>query len=322
MNLINQSAEVWKQGYTLADIWEHIARCTRVCYQTEKRNDGETGEEFCRRTILKNEPLNSPKNHLTMLEHGTIYLRYITKWTGNSFVEKYRNNPYSKVHNVAIPENNKNYKSYDGWVQDEFYITTNLRVLVENNWLDDLKYLSAPTKAHFKRYTVSCITNIGVSREFNHHRVHSIAEESTRYCNYNKRNDGQIKIGLPVWLDNDECVPYIEHHQYDAISTYCEEILNDNNDITPECWCDMDFYLFSITIAEWCYNALIKKGWKPQQAREVLPLATKTQLIHTAFIDDWDKFLALRYEGISGTPHPNMKALAKLIKDELDKIVE
>lgn len=314
MNLINQSAEVWKQGDTIADIWEHIARCTRVCYQTEKQNDGETGEEFCRRTILKNEPLNSPKNHLAMLEHGTIYLRYITKWTGNSFVEKYRNNPYSKVHNVAIPENDKNYKSFDGWVQDEFYITTNLRVLVENNWLDDLKYLCAPTKAHFKRYTVSCITNIGVSREFNRHRVHSIAEESTRYCNYNKRNDGQITFVVPAWWDG----PTGKVNEFINLDDRTIKINNEVYQISTR----EIAYLYSLKEAEYAYNVLIKNGWKPQQAREVLPLATKTQLIHTAFVDDWDDFLALRYEGISGTPHPNMKSLAKLIKDELDKIVE
>ena len=64
---------------------------------------------------------------------------------------------------------------------------------------------------------------------------------------------------------------------------------------------------------------LIRKGWKPQQAREVLPLATKTQLIHTAFVDDWKHFFALRADGVSGPPHPNAKLVAEPLKEEFIK---
>lgn len=179
--------------------------------------------------------------------------------------------------------------------------------------------MCVPTEHHAKRITVSFTTNIGVSREFNRHRVNSIAEESTRYCNYNKRNDGQIKIALPAWLLDEEHLPYIESHQFDNLISYCQEVCNDNNDINTECWCDMDFYLFSLTVSEYCYNMLIKKGWKPQQAREVLPLATKTQLIHTAFVDDWKHFFALRADGVSGSSHPNAALLAKPLKEEFIK---
>ena len=60
------------------------------------------------------------------------------------------------------------------------YVTTNLRVLVENNWLDDLKYLCEPTEYHEKRITVKFICDRGVSHEFVRHRVFSFAQESTR----------------------------------------------------------------------------------------------------------------------------------------------
>ena len=63
------------------------------------------------------------------------------------------------------------------------------------------------------------------------------------------------------------------------------------------------------------YLRLLNKGWKPQQAREVLPLSLKTQVVHTAFEDDWKDFIALRSDGISGAPHPNIKVLADKIKD-------
>lgn len=337
MEFIRPIAEIWEQDTNspLEGIWKHIARCTRVCYQSTPKNNGETDEEFVKRVILRTNSstgeLNFDKIHGAMLEHGTVYLKLeITpkncfskfeypsckftapyNWSDvvGSISAKYNRNEYSKVV----------YGKYDKGCRTNC-ITTNLRVIIENNWLEDLQFICAPTEHHAKRVTVSFTTNIGVSREFNRHRVDSPAEESTRYCNYNKRNKGQLNIGLPAWLLDDEHLPYLESHQFDTLTSYCEEYLNDNNDINPECWCDMDFYLFSLTVAEYCYNMLIKKGWKPQQAREVLPLATKSQLIHTAFVDDWKHFFALRADGVSGPPHPNAELLAKPLKEEFIKL--
>ena len=300
MKLILPNVEIWKQGTTLEDIWKHIARCTRVCYQSTPKENGETDEKFVKRVILRPDSstgrLDFDKIHGAMLEHGTVYLIAPRL---SSFTACYVANKYSKVviHN------------------DNAYITTNLRVIYEYGYLDDLKYICAPTEHHVKRVTVSFTTNIGVSREFNRHRVNSIAEESTRYCNYNKRNDGQIKIGLPAWLLDDENMGYIEHHADDDLHSYCTDIA-DGDDTN---WCDIDYYLFALSCAEYCYNNLICKGWKPQQAREVLPLATKSQLIHTAFIDDWKHFFALRADGVSGPVHPNAKLLAMPLKQEFIK---
>lgn len=303
MELVRPSVEIWEQGNTLEDMWKHIAKCTRVCYQSTPKNNGETDEEFVKRVILRTNPstgrLEFDKIHGAMLEHGTVYLMCRADEEGPG-LDKYDYNKYSKFI----------YKDFNS------YVTTNLRVIYENDWLDDLKYICSPTEHHVKRVTVSFITNIGVSREFNRHRVNSIAEESTRYCNYNKRNDGQIKIGIPAWLDNETNKSYLESHQFDELYSYCTEIADGDDTY----WCDIDYYLFALTCAEYCYNNLIRKGWKLQQAREVLPLATKTQLIHTAFIDDWKHFFALRADGISGPPHPNAALLAKPLKEAFIKL--
>ena len=300
MELITPSVEIWEQGTSspVEDMYAHIARCTRVCYQSEKKGD-ESEEDFVKRVILRHEPWSSEANHLAMLEHGSVYLKRPIDWADsdyNIFETFYEINPYSKV-------------SYDN--SNNCYVSTNLRVLIENKRLYDLKYVCVPSDYHFRRVTVSFITNIGVSREFNRHRVNSIAEESTRYCNYNKRNDGQIKIGLPAWLLGEEHLPYIESHQFDSLVSYCDDICTEDD----KNWSNIDYYLFALTTAEYCYNMLIKKGWTPQKAREVLPLATKTQLIHTAFADDWKHFIALRADGISGPVHPNAKLLAAPLKE-------
>ena len=333
MELIKPSVEIWEQGNTLEDIWKHIARCTRVCYQSTPKNDGETDEKFVKRVILKGNLLwrgtDFDKIHGSMLEHGTVYL-YLETGPNNVFSKfeypsahftagynwsdvvghiraKYKNNKYSKVNTAWIGKETRG-----------TFITTNLRVIYENDWLEDLQFICNPSGYHAKRVTVSFTTNIGVSREFNRHRVNSIAEESTRYCNYNKRNDGQIKIGLPAWLLDEDNMEYVERHADDTLYSYCEDIV-DKTAIRANGWCDIDYYLFALTCAEYCYNNLIRLGWKPQQAREVLPLATKSQLIHTAFVDDWKHFFALRADGVSGPPHPNAALIAKPLKEEFIK---
>ena len=316
MELIKPSVEIWEQGTALEDMWKHIARCTRVCYQSTPKNNGETDEEFVKRVILRPDSstggLNFDKIHGAMLEHGTIYLAipyedFETLSHYRGCAGKYNEVEFTKYSKVTMMRGTHN------------YVTTNLRVIYENGWLYDLKYLCVPTEYHAKRVTVSFTTNIGVTREFNRHRVNSIAEESTRYCNYNKRNDGQIKIGLPAWLLDDENMEYVERHMDDDLYSYCEDIV-DKTAIGANGWCDIDYYLFALTCAEFCYNNLIAKGWKPQQAREVLPLATKSQLIHTAFIDDWKHFFALRADGVSGPPHPNAKLVAEPLKQEFIKL--
>lgn len=330
MELIKPKAEIWEQGTTIEDMWKHIAKCTKVCYQSTPKNDEETDEEFVKRVILRLDSstgrLNFDKIHGAMLEHGTVYLYLETgpnnvfskfEYPSANFTARYN---WSDVvgHIRAKYKSNKYSKVNTAWLGKEIrgtFITTNLRVIYENNWLEDLQFVCNPSDYHIKRVTVSFTTNIGVTREFNRHRVNSIAEESTRYCNYNKRNDGQIKIGLPAWLLDNENINYIEHQADNNFHSYCTDIANGDD----SSWYTITYYLFALKCAEYCYNNLISKGWKPQQAREVLPLATKSQLIHTAFIDDWKHFFALRADGVSGIPHPNAKLVAEPLKQEFIK---
>ena len=75
----------------------------------------------------------------------------------------------------------------------------------------------------------------------------------------------------------------------------------------------------SIFTASKQYLELINQGWQPQQAREVLPLCTATEIIHTAFTSDWKHFFDLRYFGTTGKPHPNMIELSTLMKEEAER---
>jgi thymidylate synthase (FAD) len=76
----------------------------------------------------------------------------------------------------------------------------------------------------------------------------------------------------------------------------------------------------SCASAEVSYNKLISLGCKPQEARNVLPLATKCDMIMTGFVDDWKHFFALRADGVTGAPHPQAKELAEPLKQEFIKL--
>ena len=312
MKIIHPSVEYWSQANTLDGIWKHAARCARVCYQSAHTKEDESAKDFLLRTIAKNGFKKDKSNHMSVLEHATVYLVVNIQ---NPFYPhmcyKYKDNHYSKTCNLIIND------TIEG-----ICITTNLRVIIENDWLDDLKFITDDISNHVKRYTFSFITNLGVSRELNRHRCHSISEESTRYCNYSKDKFGNgLTFIIPEWLDLEECniddtdKDFIHlPNQYRFDGTLANLVDGDKNLTVEGEW------LAANVRAQIHYLNLLKKGWKPQQAREVLPLSLKTQVVHTAFEDDWKDFIALRSDGISGAPHPNIKILADKVKELIEQM--
>nr|DAK43482.1 MAG TPA: Thymidylate synthase complementing protein [Crassvirales sp.] len=319
MKIIHPSVEYWSQANTLDGIWKHAVRCARVCYQSAHTKEDESAKDFLLRTIAKNGFKKDKSSHMSVLEHATVYIKVTNKEGGYyDLKDKYLRNSYSKVMIDVYTSNPID----SGIPYAEALITTNLRVIIENEWHDDLQYICKPTQHHIKRYTFSFITNLGVSRELNRHRCHSISEESTRYCNYSKDKFGNgLTFIIPEWLDLEECniddtdKDFIHlPNQYRFDGTLANLVDGDKNLTVEGEW------LANNVRAQIHYLNLLKKGWKPQQAREVLPLSLKTQVVHTAFEDDWKDFIALRSDGISGAPHPNIKVLADKVKELIEQM--
>lgn len=290
MKLINQNVEEWHCGYTLPEIWSHIAKCARTCYQSEPRNNGETDEEFVKRVILRNHSLEEIgesrelqlKLHLSCLEHGTVYLNIPCEEDTLTAIRFFENNIYSK-HNCST--------------NARYHITTNMRVVIENNLMNVLHYITKPNVFHCLRTTFNITTDIGVARELARHRTHSISEESTRYCNYSKdKFNNELTFIKPCLLDDEKLKLYGDYHT----------VIRDKS---PE-----SIFIANLNNIEKDYLDLIKLGWTPQQARQILPLSTKVQTIHTAFESDWAEFISLRADACSGSVHPNMKVIADKIK--------
>ena len=212
--------------------------------------------------------------HGAMLEHGTVYMQIDTfldipeDKKLDKRVHQYDSNRFTKVNSMYIGQG--------CW---RYYITTNLRVLVENDWLDDLKYVCKPTEYHAKRITAKFICDRGVSHEIVRHRTMSFAQESTRYCNYSKSKFGQeLTFIEPAWEFPSSDIINIKER--------FEAILGE---------------------AEANYMELITLGFKPQEARAVLPNALKTEIVVTAFIEDWKHFFELRCDSAA---HPDIRKLA------------
>lgn len=279
MKIQNPQYEIWMQNPGELGIYQQIERAGRVCYKSENNTTEDSAKPFVGRMI--------EHEHFAMLEHGTVYMT-----CNHGELPLYANNKFSHVNTI------------DG----KDYITTNLRVMAENKTLEDLKYRTDFEKGkHELRITVHFTTQIAITREYNRHRANSMAEQSTRYCNYTKNKFGsEISINLPTWVKGD-----LETNDEKFVEL-CEDVANEEtNDWTP-----IDAWLFANQAAEFAYMKLIAMGCKPQEARVILPLDTNTELVHTAFVSDWKHFFDLRALGTTGAPHPDAKILAEPLYEE------
>lgn len=297
MRIVKPNFEIWEQSAGLKGVYKQIERVGRVCYKSEDKITEGSAKPFVDRMIKS--------GHGAMLEHGTVYLAMpmetILPIEANGW-GKYTLNPYSKGFKVC---------EVDG--QRRVAITTNLRVLVENNWLDDLKYICEPTKYHERRITVHFVCDRGVSHEFVRHRVMSFAQESTRYCNYSKdKFDNELTFIIPNWSQIPE-------------GNYPCHINRDSAELVTEGWNFKDrgideagkLLIMNFGIVEHDYMTLLKYfNWKPQEARTVLPNSLKTELVVTGFTSDWNHFFDLRARGTTGAPHPQAKELAEPLMKE------
>ena len=118
--------------------------------------------------------------------------------------------------------------------------------------------------------------------------------------------NNEISVVLPEELSDPELEPWLENCDKDRLKELAEELLNDNMN-----WGILQNWLFANLACEYSYMNLIRLGWKPQQARRVLPLDLTTELVHTAFVSDWQHFFDLRALGTTGAPHPDVKALVE-----------
>ena len=293
MKLIKQSFQfVNQKGFTLKDIYKHIEYCARISYKSQDKITDTSYEKFV--NMLES------RGHDRPLEFGTVYLTLRgddTNALRNIFT--YTENPWTKIRKQVIKA------EYDPNTHVVLnHVTTNYRVIVENHLEEDLKYLCEPTEYHYKRYTVHMVLDRGVMDEFRTHVGLSHLAESTRYCNYSKDKFGNaITFIKPCWLDDEKLKLYGPYHT----------VIRDKS---PE-----SIFIANLNNVERDYLDLIKLGWTPQQARSILPLGIKSELISCGFEDAWENFMRRRSPKY-GDPgaHPMAAEIADKLCEEFFKL--
>lgn len=298
MKLIKPNLEILEQQPGLDGIYKQIELAGRTCYRSEDKITKDSAKAFVDRMIKS--------QHYAMLEHGTVYL-YCKADEDNNPLEDYFHNPYSK----AIWIGQGKYA--------DVYVTTNMRVLVEHNCLDDLKYLCEPTEYHEKRITVKWTLDRVTGESFLRHRVFSFARESTRYCNYSKDKFGnEITFMIPTYVDDipDNTVLHDRMEVDDYVWGDISKQIEEKGSATIKTSEFTRTFLYSSIDAELNYIHLINKGYKPQQARQLLPFSVHSPLVMTGFESDWKHFFSLRSPkyGAKGV-HPDAAYLADKLYD-------
>ena len=274
----------WWQQISLA---QHIARVGRICYKAKGKQPGKGMTEEEVKTFIQKRDEERCKGfwesgHRSMYRHGTCYFFLPNEKGFPNYIWAYLNaSPY-------IDYATKNHK---------VWISTNMQFLLEHKKMMDAlspydvsedefieKALKYECEEAFTliRMTMVVTTQISTSRELNRTSPNSIAEQSTRYCNLEKK--GGVQIARPHWYDG---------------GTRWQRMV----------------YSLVCRVCEWGYNRLLKSGLKSQDARGVLPIDTYTVVAYTYTLADWSHILDLRYHGTTGTPHPNAKIIGEKIRN-------
>lgn len=278
MKLINQSFEILEQkDFTLKGIKKFIERCGRVCYKSEDKITDTSYEKFVDMLIKR--------DHARPLEFGTVHLQmYISD--------------FHKLRDTLCINNMWN----DQWIKYHYvgnitYVTTNYRYYLNiiKTFPKLEKFFTNEDNEYYpKRYTVHMILDRGVMDEFRTHVGLSHLAESSRYCAYNKdKFDNELTFIIPNW-----------------VNTNCPTKEKEGPSIASIKWSA------AMSNAEDNYMNLIKMGCIAQEAREVLPLSVKSELISCGFEDAWSNFF---YRRCDNAAHPMARKLACGLKEEFIK---
>lgn len=292
MKIVKPKVEYWAQGENKFD---HIAKCARVCYASDRTTNN---EKFVNGLVHN--------NHLSMLRHWSVYFDFTNCIAGINFV----NNPYCSCiynnKNVYVSTNLQYYDDIHDKLLDLFdfdieeYLVTEDFIKSQGKWTEDVI-----------RYTMFIQTSIDISRELNRVSPNNIAEQSTRYVEQGSICESHF---YDITLDEVDCDSFGDC--YDKDRNIIIPLLT-TNDYKPVAIND---YLISCADCFRNYNRLLNSGFKKEDARKVLPLATTTKCVYTYSLKEWKHILDLRLYGTTGRPHPDARVIGELIKKEFYNI--
>ena len=263
MEIREPKVESWLQNNTE----DHIARCARVCYASDKTT---ANDKMCN-ALWKNK-------HRSMFRHAGVYYIIPEKL---QISEKAYIGAVVKLegHTYYVSANEQSAREY--W--DKRYIKYRISIskAFENNIFKKYKML---------RFTLCIETGIDITREFNRKSPNNIAEQSTRYVDFNK------KLGIRF----KQC-----HWMYNmSIWKYCLTRIMLKT-------CEL---FYKIARSKYGLNL------PPQDARFILPLDTMSKVVYTYTVAEWEYIVNMRLWDWTGKAHPDAKIVAARILTELEKL--
>lgn len=272
MEIIKPSVELWHQGDAIT---EHIARCARVCYASDKTTNN---VEMVKRLI--------DNKHLSMLRHATYY--FIIPYRDYSIdgLEKFIENPYidwdvEGFKNIYVVTNGQFIYEHPNFYNRYIKYEVSESVFSESDFARNLM-----------RFTFKIITQISTSRELNRVSPNNIAEQSTRYVNLSKKSGA---ICQPHWVEekdiedwingNDNATSIYYHNQCQLAFDCYNELINlgmkpqDARGVLPLDAATVCIYTYSIK--EWKHIIDLRyygKTGKPHPNAKIIAGMIKKQL--------------------------------------------
>lgn len=308
-------------GYVIINelnITKKIEKIARVCYKSE--NCIKEGSDLAMISrLVKNK-------HYAMLEHGTLTYevsKSVYKEIQELLDETMNRQDISvpRLHLSYNCQENRyvisgNLRTYLEFFEavDKSYLTSSIPLLYEHvhqdsngcieyefknieqyyntrdkiTRIDDFNELSVKERMIHETVSVLFTIDKGVSHELVRHRDASFAQESSRYCSYDKGKFGsEITCIKPCFWN--EGTP-----MYEAWKASCE-------------------------FAEKTYMDMLKNGATPQEARSVLPHSLKADITCTANLYEWQHIFDLRALDKTGPAHPQMKEVMVPLYKEFEE---
>lgn len=181
------------------------------------------------------------------------------------------------------------YKSEDKITEDS--ASKFVKMIIKSSHLSVIEHISI---------SVKFICDRGISHELVRHRLASYSQESSRYCCYSD----QVTFIVPLWCKNIESGEYSLYNVSEFYGLYLNS--------------DEFLWYHHMLDSENRYLELLKQGWKPQQARSVLPNSLKTEIVVTANLREWLHIFNLR---CSEKAHPQIRELMIPLREELKSIL-
>ena len=262
MQILEPKVESWLQNDTI----DHIARCARVCYASDSNKNN---AKLCER-LWNNK-------HYSMFRHAGVYYIIPEKL---QISEKAYIGAVIKLegHTYYVSANEQSAREYWDYRYKKYRISI---AEAESN--------EVFVKYKMLRFTLCIETGIDITREFNRKSPNSIAEQSTRYVDFNK------KLGIRF----KQC-----HWMYNmSIWKYCLTRIMLKT-------CEL---FYKIARSKYGLNL------PPQDARFILPLDTMSKVVYTYTVAEWEYIVNMRLWDWTGKAHPDAKIVGQFIYDELVK---